>query len=379
MSPEPLSIAFPYDGAFYGGSYVSSLALARELAERGHRAVVCVHGDGRILEEAQATGLEIFRLPPLAPSKAYAHPGSAGLHHILGMADARRALERIRPTLLHLNDLSMLRLWAGPGHLSNAATVVHWRSNYTRSWSIDIALRAARLLIAVSHYSKQQLPAWVQRRTRVIYNPMNRRWSDAERMAARAEIRGRLDLPPNALLLGVFGSITARKRVWILPEVVHRLREGGLPHPVYGLVCGDPLPPIDHLFAEKTAAYGLQDRILQVGFVRPVEPWMAACDLVLMPARSEPFGRTPFEALATGTPVLLSQASGAAELIDEPLCLVSDPAPEAWASAVRRLLGTDPGRLIAAASPILETFTVRHHAAEVEAAYAAAIERASAA
>lgn len=76
---------------------------------------------------------------------------------------------------------------------------------------------------------------------------------------------------------------------------------------------GDMAPKMMNL----TAALGLSDRIFFPGFLRGEEltRLYQAADLYILPSVSEPFGITPLESLAVGTPVLVSKQSGVSEVL----------------------------------------------------------------
>ena len=72
----------------------------------------------------------------------------------------------------------------------------------------------------------------------------------------------------------------------------------------------------------QTAAYlGISDRFIFPGFLRGAEldQMYQAADLYILPSVSEPFGITPLEALANGTPVLVSKQSGVSEVLSHAL------------------------------------------------------------
>jgi glycosyltransferase involved in cell wall biosynthesis len=72
---------------------------------------------------------------------------------------------------------------------------------------------------------------------------------------------------------------------------------------------------------DMAAQFGISDRVLFTGFLRGhdrTEVYKAA-DLFVMPSVSEPFGITALEAMKSGTPVLLSKQSGAAEAVKHAL------------------------------------------------------------
>lgn len=75
---------------------------------------------------------------------------------------------------------------------------------------------------------------------------------------------------------------------------------------------------------ELAAELGIADKVVFPGFQRG-KSWRdayAIADLFVMPSVSEPFGLTPLEATAYGTPVLISKQSGIAEVLHS--CLKVD-------------------------------------------------------
>lgn len=71
----------------------------------------------------------------------------------------------------------------------------------------------------------------------------------------------------------------------------------------------------------EAADQGIGDRVLFAGFLRGEElkAMYASADLYVMPSVSEPFGITPLESLAAGTPVLISKQSGVSEALTHAL------------------------------------------------------------
>lgn len=71
----------------------------------------------------------------------------------------------------------------------------------------------------------------------------------------------------------------------------------------------------------QAAEAGIGDKVLFAGFLRgdDLHRVYQAADLYVMPSVSEPFGITPLEALANGTPVLISKQSGVSEVLTHAL------------------------------------------------------------
>ena len=80
---------------------------------------------------------------------------------------------------------------------------------------------------------------------------------------------------------------------------------------------GDMLGQVMNL----AASLGIADRFLFPGFLRgqELDAVYQLADLYILPSVSEPFGITPLEALANGTPVMVSKQSGVAEVLSHAL------------------------------------------------------------
>jgi glycosyltransferase involved in cell wall biosynthesis len=69
----------------------------------------------------------------------------------------------------------------------------------------------------------------------------------------------------------------------------------------------------------------------------------SAADIVVMPSASEGLANAWVEALACGTPIVISNAGGGAELVTAPVAgRIVDRTPQAIADAVRALLAAPP-------------------------------------
>jgi len=93
-------------------------------------------------------------------------------------------------------------------------------------------------------------------------------------------------------------------------------------------------------FREWAKSLGAADRIFFVPFTRDIAKFYAAADVLLFPTTYDAFGMVVLEAMAMGTPVIVSRRAGAAELIEPRRdgLRLEDPLDAAHAAAQLRWL-----------------------------------------
>ena len=117
-----------------------------------------------------------------------------------------------------------------------------------------------------------------------------------------------------------------------------------------------------------------------MGFRQPIEPYLAATDVLLVPAIGEPFGRTLIEAMFLGTPVVATRHGGNIEAIEHGRTglLVEPESADAFVEGTARLL-TDQALCARmgsqAARHVRISFSVERHVEQIMAVYEAALRR----
>lgn len=145
--------------------------------------------------------------------------------------------------------------------------------------------------------------------------------------------------------VGIFAMLREQKGQSYAIEAVAKLRHEGQNISLH--LFGDG-PDRCRLMA-KAEALGVTDAILFYGDVSPVEPWMAAMDLVVIPSLFESFGYVAIEAMALEMPVIASATGGLIEVLQcEGATLVPPANTEALRNALREYLNA-PAILQAAA------------------------------
>ena len=114
-----------------------------------------------------------------------------------------------------------------------------------------------------------------------------------------------------ALRIGFFGHLQPHKGPDILLKVFQEIAPGNAELLINGV------GPLEKELREK--ARGREDIIIQ-GYVPDIDPWLASCDLVVMPYRSSVsvlgYSRAALDALAMGIPVIGTDSPALTPLID---------------------------------------------------------------
>jgi N-acetyl-alpha-D-glucosaminyl L-malate synthase BshA len=133
-------------------------------------------------------------------------------------------------------------------------------------------------------------------------------------------------------------NFRAVKRVRDIVRIYARVR-GQIPSAL--VMVGDGP---DRVEAEEEArTLGVEHDVHFLGKIEAVAPLLAAADLFLLPSRSESFGLSALEALASGTPVVGSNAGGLPEVVQDGItgALLAPGDVEGMAAASMRILA-DP-------------------------------------
>ena len=181
----------------------------------------------------------------------------------------------------------------------------------------------------------------------------------------------------SARIVGYVANLSERKRPLVFVEMAAHLAAGdrAIVFPMFG----DARPPLSEKVAALIRERRLEGRCKLMGLRYPIEPLMAACDVIVAPAVAEPFGRAVVEPTLVGTPVIAADDGGNREILvdGETGLLVRPDDPKAFAEAVEFLLddAARAARIARAAREIAqERFSSARHVADILALYQACLD-----
>lgn len=285
----------------YGGAF-QVLHLLRGLAARGHHnLLVCPCGCA--LAQAAAPYAQICELP--------LH-GDADL---LMTARLYRAIRAARPELIHLHSRIGADTMGGLAARLTGVPAIHTRrvDNPEPRWLVALKYRLHDRVIAISEGIGQVLLAegLPAAKLRIVRSAVD--WEHYARPRDRALIAERLDVPADALLIGVIAQLIPRKGHRFLIEALPPLIAA---YPNLHVRCFGQGALADDL-QRRIVARGLSERVRLAGFREDLADILPGLDLVVHPVLMEGLGVSLLQAASAGVPIVASRAGGIPEAVRE--------------------------------------------------------------
>ncbi|WP_245574072.1 glycosyltransferase family 4 protein [Amycolatopsis nigrescens] len=345
MSPLAL-MAHPSSG-LYGADRVFAESVAA-LTGAGWRVVATLPQDGPLTGLLTEHGARVVLCPTPVLRKAALRP--AGFARLL--ADAVRSvppmlrlLRTERPSVVYVNTVTM-PAWLLLARLTRRRVLAHVHEAedaVPAPVRIGLAapLLAADSVVVNSEATGAVLAGTLPRlsgRTRLVYNGVPGPGSPPRRRASAGD--------PIRLVL--VGRVSPRKGTDTAVEAVLALNRAGRKAVLD--VVGSVFPGYewfeDELRARISAA-GLAGSVRLNGFRTDVWDAYHDADIAVVPSRVEPFGNTSVEAQLAGVPVVVTDAQGLPETVQNGQCGSVVPAddPAALAEAITALVDDWPAAI----------------------------------
>ncbi len=307
------------------------LTLLARLHRRAFEFVACCPADSRLQRELENLNVECHSISFHDSQKRRLSREEVALQLVPLLSSGHF-------DLLHANSLSMSRL---TGSLVQQLPVLcsgHLRDIIKLSKAAIRDLNQNQSLIAVSEATKEFHIAQglLSENVKVCYNGV-----DTDRFQPRAatgSLKRELGLERDTRLCLTIGQIGLRKGQDILSQAALMLAERGDQN-THFLIVGERYSQkqesIDFDRA-LTVAFDtplLQGRLHRLGY-RDIEFLMNEADLLVHPAKQEPLGRVLLEAIASGLPVVATDAGGTSEIVQHELSALLVPPNDAVELAI---------------------------------------------
>ncbi|PHR48787.1 MAG: hypothetical protein COA32_04765 [Fluviicola sp.] len=298
----------------WGGLEMNQLRNAIWMKERGHEVLILGLKGSRLIQEAENSGVNVafvqkhkkyydfkkaFHLKKLIKLKGISHLILRDPKDISLGVTAKRLLKN-RLFLAYFMEMQLG---------INKNDLIHtWRFKGLDLWSCPL------------HFLENQvkeLTNFPAAKTKVIPSAMD--LSKFQDLPDQKYAREKLGLPQDQILFGLIGRLDPFKGHLLLMNAFELLPEE-LRNKISLVFLGEKMnPDIDNFYdrlMERIKEDTFKSSVYILPFRKDVETFYAAIDAFVMASKAETFGMVTIESMASGTPVIGSNAGGTPELLD---------------------------------------------------------------
>ncbi|MFA7172690.1 MAG: glycosyltransferase family 4 protein [Kiritimatiellia bacterium] len=298
-----------------GGAQHSMFEVCRKLSEEGITVEIAIPY-GVLYDRFHAAGFTIYPISPIRASKK----GIALFKTVAKLLKAPHTINQIirvsKPDIVHTNSLSAFLTTT---HVSAATPIIwHVRDLQPPSALIRPALhRAVRMITAseaIDEHFTDMLSPRHRGKLRLIRNGID---SSAFESADKVALRANCNLPTDRPVIGMVAHLIPWKKHDVFIEAAALIKDK-IPEAHFAIFGKDLfnenqryIKQLQDLIAEK----GLESSFTWISDIHQPERIIPALDLLIHPARREPFGRIICEAMAAKVPVVAADTGGPSTII----------------------------------------------------------------
>jgi glycosyltransferase involved in cell wall biosynthesis len=308
-----------------GGAELALLRLVPALAAEGVDLELAVPAEGGVARRARELGLRVHELP-IGPLRRGGWPRA-----VLAWPRARALVRRAHPDVIWLNGVVPQRLVPALGKTPAVLHLHDLIQHAPAQWRRSGFWRTVRVVACASDAVAEAAARSGAPRDRLRTLPVPVEAVEAAPRPAWADGRP---------VIGFVGRIEPRKGVLELLDAARRLvaHISGLRVVIVRGPALEPDPQYERRALDAAASLG--ESVVVTGPVddaRRLMPWF---DVLCVPSISEPFGTVAAEALAAGTPAVVTESGGMPEYVTPGRSgeVVPPGRPDELADALERVL-----------------------------------------
>jgi glycosyltransferase involved in cell wall biosynthesis len=375
-----------------GGAEKSLLDLLRCLDREKYHPIVSCPAQGRFVEELRKIGVTTEIIPYHRKIIALSRGNGADLMVLplffWLLTPTILALKKlINNRGIHLivtNGIKCHFIGAFLSLVTKAQLIWHVRDFIERSW-LQWTLRSMGVLFPDKIVTNSNAVGNIfsgHERKETVYNGIDLSYLNPDIDGVKAR-RSELGVRRDAKLIGTIGHFAPLKGYAELIEAIGEVVGQGFD--IKLAVVGDAIYPHSNSYKQKLLSLvdsnGLKDRVIFTGFREDIPEILASFDILVLPSRSEGFGRVNLEAMAMGKPVISTKIGGIPEVVLDGVTgiLVPPRDSKALSHAVTRLLNDSHLRESMGQEGrrrVEEHFTLQAHVQRIERIYADVLKEA---
>ncbi|PIE52434.1 hypothetical protein CSA37_06510 [Candidatus Fermentibacteria bacterium] len=289
----------------WGGGENWSLTAASGLAERGHEIVVVCRPESELGKRAESAGLTVKTvqlrgdLNPLAVIRLCCF--FKGFRPDVIVCNVDREVRSLGIAARLSGRIPFIRRRGSDYAFKNA-----WRYRASYRYLVDRVLVNSRSTCNTILSGNPWMP---EKKLHMIYNGIRESQFFPDREAG-LRVRRELGMPEDAFVAGMMGSFLPRKEHGTLIRAAHSV-------PSLFLLLSGPAPD-ERFFKEvRSSVSDIAERVFFPGPVTDLNGYYNAMDLFVMPSSNEGFGYAAAEAMCSGIPAAVSNATSLPEVVGD--------------------------------------------------------------
>ncbi|GAB4233570.1 MAG: N-acetyl-alpha-D-glucosaminyl L-malate synthase BshA [Chlamydiales bacterium] len=296
-----------------GGSGVVATELGHALAKRGHEVHFItyeppfrlnINEENIFFHEVDIFQYDLFRYPDYALNLAVKIAQVVDAHH-LDILHVHYAIPHATSAFLAKQLLGSQSPAIMTTLHGTDITLVGRDPSYYKIVKFSIEQSDAVSVVSEGLRLETRDSFGISKKINVIYNFFDPQPS----LDAQKPMRERFVASGEKLIIHV-SNFRSVKRVEDVVKIFQRINLN-IPSKLLLVGTGEGLEPI----RLQVNALGLEERVIFVGKIREVDPYIASADLFLLPSAHESFGLVALEALSYGVPVIASNVCGLPEVV----------------------------------------------------------------
>lgn len=356
MSP-PSKILLVQLAADISGSAISGRLIAEGLLAAGMEVEVVFGYEGPIIDQYRDIGCGTH----IVPHKSWLRRANFARSfrnistELINSQALRKLAKQLQPDLIYVNSI-----------VSLAGVVAAYRLGIPCVWHIrelfqDIGgemyvpsfggrrfvrslLKLPDQVVCISNAVAENILQGARSDCTIIPNAVSEHSFDLS--LSSADCKQHFRVPSGSMIVGVPGTLRPMKGHTFFLDAALQIPD------CHFVITGDGEASFVHSLKQKVRDLGIEDRTHFLGTVSDMQYFYRMCDVICIPSRAEPFGRTVIEAFAAQLPVVASNVGGIREIIDHEQTglLVEYGDISALAHQINRLLTNDSLRFALATS-----------------------------
>ncbi len=287
MKSNLKKIIFPFVGDSIGGSHISTIITIKNLDKSKFSYQVIIEKKGPLEDFLRKENINYTLL---------------NIKKFSSFIKRFMILRKVKPDIVHTNDLRMHQSWTLLCFLNNIAHVWHQHTLYHSRINLFYLLFARRV-ISISKFCHNRLNNFVKKKTYILINPFETFKYENFNNSSKLKLKKKLGFKENEKIIIYIGDDNYQKRFDFFISIAEQIKKEL-----------NNIKFLVFLKSSKSKKVSNENFKFFVGNYK-IKEFLKISDILISPSVNEGFGRVLVEAHLTKTLVVASDSGGHKEII----------------------------------------------------------------